>query len=247
MILTLTVRSFVFGVFCFLFAFSAIEVFGQSLRGSSASLDRQNRQAREHDFTVLRDSAQLKRFVGLELLVPVQADNDFALKDVSFPYARPEVRLFIDRLSSQYRKACGERLVVTSLTRPRTHQPRNASPRSVHPTGMALDLRRPRSGSCRQWLERVLLSLEKQRVLEATLEHRPPHFHIAIFPDAYRQYVSRITSKSSSRLATYTVQRRDTLWDIARDYGTTPSAIRRENGLRSTVIRPGQRLRMPAE
>ena len=240
-------RAFVLWLLCFLLFPNAVEVFGQSLRGSSASLDRQNKQARDHDFTVLRDPAQLKRFVALELLVPVQAGKDFVLKDVSFPYARPEVRVFIDRLSSQYRRACGERLVVTSLTRPRTHQPRNASPRSVHPTGMALDLRRPRSGSCRQWLERVLLSLEKQRVLEATLERRPPHFHVAIFPDAYRQYVSRITSESSSRLATYTVQRRDTLWDIARDYGTTPSAIRRENGLRSTVIRPGQRLRMPVE
>ena len=240
-------RAFVLWLLCFLLFPNAVEVFGQSLRGSSASLDRQNKQARDHDFTVLRDPAQLKRFVALELLVPVQAGKDFVLKDVSFPYARPEVRLFIGRLSSQYRTACGERLVVTSLTRPRTHQPRNASPRSVHPTGMALDLRRPRSGSCRQWLERVLLSLEKQRVLEATLERRPPHFHVAIFPDAYRQYVSSITSKSLSRLATHTVQRRDTLWDIARDYGTTPSAIRRENGLRSTVIRPGQRLRMPVE
>ncbi len=240
-------RSFALWLLCFLLFPNAVEVFGQSLRGSSASLDRQNEQARDHDFTVLRDPAQLKRFVALELLVPVQAGKDFVLKDVSFPYARPEVRLFIDRLSSQYRRACGEQLVVTSLTRPRTHQPRNASPRSVHPTGMALDLRRPRSGSCRQWLERVLVSLEKERVLEATLERRPPHFHIAIFPDAYRQYVSRITSNSPSRLATYTVQRRDTLWEIARDYGTTPSAIRRENGLRSTVIRPGQRLRMPVE
>ena len=234
-------------VFCFLSVFHAIEVFGQSLRGSSASLDRQNTQAKEHDFTVLRDPSQLKRFVGLKLLVPVQANNDFVLKDVSFPYARPEVQLFIGRLSSQYRRACGERLVVTSLTRPRSHQPRNASTRSVHPTGMALDLRRPRRGPCRQWLERVLLSLEGHRVLEATLERRPPHFHVAVFPVAYRQYVSRMTSGGNSRLATYTVQRRDTLWDIARDYGTTPSAIRRENKLRSTVIRPGQRLRMPTE
>ena len=234
-------------VFCFLSVFDAIEVFGQSLRGSSASLDRQNTQAKEHDFTVLRDPSQLKRFVGLKLLVPVQANNDFVLKDVSFPYARPEVQLFISRLSSQYRRACGERLVVTSLTRPQSHQPRNASTRSVHPTGMALDLRRPRRGPCRQWLERVLLSLEGHRVLEATLERRPPHFHVAVFPVAYRQYVSRMTSGGTSRLATYTVQRRDTLWDIARDYGTTPSAIRRENKLRSTVIRPGQRLRMPTE
>ena len=93
-------RSFVLWSLCFLLLTNAVEVFGQSLRGSSASLDRQNKQAQDHDFTVLRDPAQLKRFVALDLLVPVQADKDFALKDVSFPYARPEVRLFIDRLSS---------------------------------------------------------------------------------------------------------------------------------------------------
>ena len=38
--------------------------------------------------------------------------------DVSFPFARPEVELFVQRLSGQYRRACGEQLVVTSLTRP---------------------------------------------------------------------------------------------------------------------------------
>ena len=224
-----------------------VRLHGQSLRGSARSLDRQNLQATQHDFTFLRDSAQLRRFVGADLLVPVTGNHDYVLKkDVSFPYARPEVRLFIDRLSGQYRRACGDQLVVTSLTRPRSHQPRNASPRSVHPTGMAIDLRRPRRSTCRQWLERVLLSLESRRVLEATAERSPPHFHVAIFPEAYRDYVARITSRTPVQPTTYTVRRHDSLWTIARRHGTTPGAIRLENGLRSTVIHPGQRLRFPA-
>ena len=170
----------------------------QSLRGSAASLARQNHQARRHDFTYLRGTDHVRRFVGAGLLVPVGGNRDYALKDVSFPYARPEVKLFIDRLTGQHRRACGDRLVVTSLTRPRSHQPRNASPRSVHPTGMALDLRRPQTPACRRWLEQTLLYLERRQVLEATYERRPPHYHVAIFPRDYRAYVARITSGAGS-------------------------------------------------
>ena len=115
----------------------------QSLRGSSASLDRQVAQARRHDFTHLASPPQVRRFVDAGLLVHLSGNRDYTLVDVSFPFARPEVRLFVERLSSQYRGACGEQLVVTSLTRPLSHQPRNASDRSVHPTGMAIDLRVP--------------------------------------------------------------------------------------------------------
>ncbi len=75
-------------------------------------------------------------------LVQVRANRDFDLHGVSYPFARPETRTFTLRLANQYRLACGEKLVVTSLTRPLSRQPRNASSRSVHPTGMALDVRR---------------------------------------------------------------------------------------------------------
>ena len=220
----------------------------QSLRGSAASLDRQNRQARQHDFTYLRSAAQLRRFVRGGYLVPVASNGDYSLKDVSFPFARPEVKLFVERLAGQYRRACGEELVVTSLTRPQSHQPRNASPRSVHPTGMAADIRRPDRGRCRNWLEETLVDLERRRVLEATLERSPPHFHVAIFPRVYSDYVAGLNRRASSRSATqpvYTVRRRDTLWKISRRYGTTPPAIRRANGLSSTVIYPGQSLNIP--
>ena len=100
------------------------------------------------------------------------------------------MKTFIERLSDQYRDACGERLVVTSLTRPITRQPPNASAISVHPTGMAVDLRRSDSSGCRQWLETVLLDLEGKGVLEATREQYPPHYHVAVFPNPYLQYVA---------------------------------------------------------
>ena len=170
--------------------------------------------------------------------------------------ARPALKLFIDRLASQYRAACGERLVVTSLTRPLSNQPRNASRRSVHPTGMAMDLRRPYPGPCRDWLEDTLLYLEERKVLEATRESSPAHYHIALFPQPYISHVSRLTGLSATAIAasiepdggptTYTVRRRDTLWQISRRYDTTPQAIQRANGLPSSDIYPGQQLKIPS-
>lgn len=220
----------------------------QSLRGSQASLDRQNQQARAHDFTFLRDGNQVRTFAGSGLLVRLPGNSNYQLTAVSYPYGRPEVRVFVERLSSQFRAACGEQLVVTSLTRPQSGQPRNASSRSVHPTGMALDIRRHNTPACRSWLERVLLSLEGSRVLEVSLEQRPPHYHVALFPDPYRRYVAALGNKPASvSEGTYTVARRDTLWRIAQNHGTTPAAIQRANNLRNTTIYPGQKLLIPAD
>ena len=93
-------------------AFSA-PASAQSLRGSAASLDRQNSQARVHDFTYIDTPNQVRRFVDAGYLVQVRGNRDFELHAVSFPYARPEAELFIRRLAAQYRAACGEKLVVT--------------------------------------------------------------------------------------------------------------------------------------
>jgi hypothetical protein len=220
-----------------------------SLRGSAASLDEQNDQAERHDFTFVRESSQLRRFVEAGLLVPVAGNGNYRLKDVSFPYARPAVRLFIERLSEQYRRACGEQLVITSLTRPLANQPRNASPRSVHPTGMAVDVRRPTDPTCRGWLESTLLYLEEQSVIEATRERAPPHYHVAVFAEEYAGYVRLLKTRSPSQpTATnprHIVRQRDTVWQIARRYGTTPADLLKINGLRSSVIRPGQVLKIP--
>jgi LysM repeat protein len=223
-------------------------------------VDRQNRAALEHDFSFLATSAQVRKFVNDGYLVPVQPNGYFELHEVSYPFARREVQTFVERLASQYHNACGERLVVTSLTRPAAEQPRNASDRSVHPTGMAIDLRLTTNRTCRTWLERVLLDLERARVIEATRERRPAHYHIAVFPRAYADYLSK---RSGTRLAStvgdgdavavqqaaeparYRVRSGDSLWAIARKHGTTVDRIKSENALASTRIIPGQVLELP--
>lgn len=223
----------------------------QSLRGSRVSLDLQNREARRHDYTFLRRTSQLERFEEAGLLVPLEGGAHYRLHDVSFNVARPEVKLFVERLARQYDAACGEPLIVTSLTRPTSRQPANASARSVHPTGMALDLRVP-EGACRRWLERTLLALERGRVLDATLERSPLHFHVAVFPEKYLAYVSRMTGRPALALLAsvrgveqHTVRPSETLWAIAERYGTTPEEIKEVNGLTSNIIHPGQALDIP--
>lgn len=221
----------------------------QSLRGSPATVERQNEAARAHDFTFLRDGAHVRRFVDAGYLVPVRGNHDYRVKRISFPFARPEVELFLSRLGRQYEDACGEKLVVTSLTRPTTRQPRNASPRSVHPTGMAVDLRRSTNRYCREWLENLLLYLESRGVLEAVRERRPPHYHVAVFPKEYAAYVASIQSGDDAgqlarRTANYRVREGDTLWTIARNHGVSVPEIRDANDLRGSRIYPGQLLEL---
>ena len=205
---------------------AATQVAAQSLKGSSASLDLQVRVAADHDYTYLRTSAQVRTFVELGLLLQLRGNADYELHQVSFPFARPEVLVFVERLADQYRDVCKQKLVVTSLTRPLSRQPANASDRSVHPTGMAVDLRRPNIGSCRSWLEGVLLQLEDLGVLEATRESSPPHYHIVLFPRQYSSYVNRVAERRVEVVATAEVESEasDEVVDFAQDGGESEAA-----------------------
>jgi len=235
---------------------------GQSLSGGRRVMQEQFAKGEEYDYTPLRDAAHVKRFVELGLLVPVPGNADYRLHEVSFPYARPEVKLLIERLARQYRNACGEQLVVTSLTRPLNRQPPNSSRYSVHPRGMAVDLRRSNSRACRSWLEDVLLHLEASGTLDVTRERRPPHYHIAVYTREYATYVDRLTDSRSrtdnTRVANalapanssrpdvirYTVRSGDSLWEIARTYGTTVDRLKSANNLRGSRIYAGQLLQV---
>ncbi len=230
----------------------------QSLQPTPASLDRQNREARLHEYTYLVTPAQVRKFVELGYLVRVPGDRDYEVKPgVDFPYARPAVKLFLERLAADFHSGCGERLTVTSLTRPKSRQPWNASPRSVHPTGIAVDLRVPATTRCRRWLATHLVTLEGDGVLEANREHNPPHYHVAVFPEPYREYLASLDTASPAPAEApspaavaaalrYQVRRGDTLWHIAHSHGTSVDEIKAANEIRSNRIRPGQVLEIPA-
>jgi len=204
-------------------------------------MERQHQQAVQHGYSFLKTSHAVTSLVSAGDLVKVNASQHLALHGVSYAYARPPVKTLMERLSGQYFSACGEKLTVTSITRPIEKQPDNAAQDSVHPTGMAFDLRIPAKSSCRSWLENTLLSLEKEGVLDATRERRPPHYHVAVFPQPYLQYLATMSGQNRE----YIVRRGDTLSVIAARMNTSVSKLRAANGLRGDLINIGQRLEVP--
>lgn len=238
----------------------------QTLKGSRASMERQYQEAVNLGYTFMKTSSAVTKFVESGYLVRVSSNGHFELHNVSYPYVRPAVKTFVERLGSQYFAACGEKMTITSLTRPLDKQPANAAQDSVHPTGMAVDLRIPQAGKCRSWLENTLLELERTDVLDVTRERNPPHYHVAVFPQSYERYVAGVSARPAGvevaaasepaavAVATaaevetnreYVVRRGDTLSEIAAKTGASVAQLRSANGLRGDMLKIGQKLEVP--
>jgi hypothetical protein len=166
-------------------------------KGTPAKMERQHEIAVEESYSFLRTAADVKRLVASGALVPVTANADFTLSGVSFPFARPEVRSFIEHFAAQYHDSTGEGLVVTSLTRPEVAQPKNAHVLSVHPAGMAVDLRVPAATGARAWFDRALAAMQRDGLIDVTREHTPPHYHIAVFAEKWLPFAARVDSRQA--------------------------------------------------
>jgi hypothetical protein len=160
-----------------------------SLRGSPAAMAQQHRVAQEHGLPFFDTRAAIMDAVRRGELVELRGDANYEVAGfVDPPYIRSEALTFVERTAALYHQACGERLVVTSAVRPRDEQPANAHRLSVHPAGMAVDLRVSANAECREWLEAKMLELEEKRLINGIREFRPPHYHIAVFPEPYTAY-----------------------------------------------------------
>ncbi|MDQ3556629.1 MAG: LysM peptidoglycan-binding domain-containing protein [Gemmatimonadota bacterium] len=226
----------------------------QALRGSRTSVERIYGQAKSQGLTFHKSSASVRTATARGELVQLKPTANLTLHGVSYPYVLPATHTFVTRLSAQYRSACGERLVVTSATRPTYIRLANSVDKSVHPTGMAIDLRRPARASCQRWLRSTLIALNGTGTVETVEERNPPHFHVAVFPRQYLAYVggravsptpsSSVASRAAA-ISTYRVRKGDSLWTIARRHDTTVERLRRANNLRGSRLLPGQVLRIP--
>ena len=250
-------------------------VHAQSLRGSRSTVERVYERASGNGLVFYKTSGGVRSAAEKGRFVRLDGNADYRLNNVSHPYATATTRTFVERLGAQYRATCGEQMVVTSAIRPQTSQPRNSSDWSVHPTGIAVDLRKP-TGRCLTWLRKTLLALEDRGVIDGTEEKRPPHFHVVVFPAAYDAYIESLGGKSASAtadkavgpkasvaapriaLATvarmpgtatrkYRVRKGDSLWSIARRYDTTVDTIRKLNPAAAKKILPGQTLVIVAQ
>lgn len=152
-----------------------------ALRGSRASVEKMYDFARSHGYPFYLTPYTLDQAIAQGKLVPLTGDEHYELtRGVGFSYATEEAREFVTQFAPQYLAACGTPLTVTSAARPKSRQPRNANPHSVHPTGIAVDIRRPYPGPCLTWVRGALAELEARGFVEATEEHHPVHLHIAV-------------------------------------------------------------------
>ena len=238
----------------------------QTLRGSAASVDLMYTSAHSEDLQFLNTPDDIYRAAMHGALSLISVTEDLELDQATFPFVLPSTKRFADSLAHVYHTACGERLVVTSGARPLDDQPRNASPKSVHPTGMAVDFRKPRTPACLAWLRTNLVGLEDRHVIEATEERHPAHFHVAVLRQSREARITTVASSGgvapsapdstdprathgdvdhTSRAHAYRVQTGDNLWTIAHRLGTTPKRIQALNHLSTSRIRSGQTLSLP--
>jgi hypothetical protein len=175
------------------------------LDGSAASMEAQHEVAVEADYSFLRKPTDVEHLVELGRLVEIEGNAEYSLSNVSFPFARPEVEAFVESVGADYHDEFGFQLVVTSLTRPLSLQPSNAHELSVHPAGMAVDLRVPSTSTRRAWLESRLLALEDAGAIDVTRERHPSHYHVAVFADEYlpiaeREHAARMDRRARVQL-----------------------------------------------
>lgn len=152
-----------------------------ALHGSKESVEKMYSFAVSHRMPFYLTPTNVDKAIADGRLVALTGDSAYELtRGVGFSYATREVKQFVLAFAPQYLAACGVPLTVTSAARPMSNQPHNANPHSVHPTGIAVDFRRPPPGPCLTWVRGALAALETRGVVEATEEHHPIHLHVAV-------------------------------------------------------------------
>jgi hypothetical protein len=243
------------------------------LHGSKASVEKMYSFAVSHRMPFYLTPTNVDKAIADGRLVALTGDSTYELsRGVGFSYATRETKQFVLAFAPQYLAACGVPLTVTSAARPMSRQPHNANPHSVHPTGIAVDIRRPPPGPCLTWVRGALADLETRGVVEATEEHHPIHLHVAVLaqpgsrillPNMVRTVVARqapvvqppsvvasggdvgVAATAVKPPRTYVVRQGDTLWDIANRTGVKMNDLKRANGRTVSTLRPGTTLTLP--
>ena len=99
------------------------------------------------------------------------------------PYALPQTVAFLIKMSQAYSAAgCGQLIIMDAL-RLTTERPVNGSVYSVHPTGMAVDIRTKYIPiECADWLRAYVSQKEAAGEVDGTQELRPEHLHVVVVP-----------------------------------------------------------------
>lgn len=153
--------------------------------GELSTSERQYLFAVANEFLFIENEAAYHRAIADGHLVRLQHPG--LTVAARRPYVLPATAAFIYRLTDDFNESGCTGLRVNDATRLVSERPRNGSVFSVHPAGMAADLRIINlSERCYQVLSHLLHQAEAEVRTDATREHYPPHYHIVVIPEERR-------------------------------------------------------------
>ena len=113
-------------------------------------------------------------------LMDLRENPNLRFYKVSYYYVKPSTKIWLDKFEFESRPVCGDELWVTSAMRPVNMKLWNSSPISVHPTGMAVDLRIPKRNDCYKWFLSHFDRDKKLGLIDYIIEKVEPNFHVAV-------------------------------------------------------------------
>lgn len=165
------------------------------LHGSHDSLVRQNEEIDRLGLPRIADDEQLENLEQQHLLVPIQESSLLTIHPRLAPenrFCKPWTRAFLRDLAAAHYRQFHTPIQVNSAVRTVAQQERlrrynhNAAPssgdtESSHVAGLTVDISRRGMGRAeRKWMERYLLELKDQGLIETAEERREPVFHIMV-------------------------------------------------------------------
>ncbi len=153
------------------------------------------RYAKDSGYEFAATKERLLELVKEGTLVELEETESLKFNNVSRPYALPVVAEFVYRIADQYNygQRCGP-LWLNGAARDIAFQQTlgNGSAKSVHPTGMPIDLKSTgHTPRCRDWLENTLLEIEAAKRIDFTKERSPAHYHISVATHEYEAWLER--------------------------------------------------------
>ncbi|MEN9920833.1 MAG: hypothetical protein RL538_726 [Candidatus Parcubacteria bacterium] len=147
--------------------------------GEVSSSQQQHRYALLENLPFMTSEAEYQSSIASGRLV--RLEGPYLEMHARRPYVLPSTAAFVLELSRGYFEfGCG-RLVVKDAARLVSEQPSNGSTFSVHPAGMAVDVRtkyiRP---ECADWLRAYISEKEAEGKVDGTQEWRPEHLHVVV-------------------------------------------------------------------
>ena len=147
--------------------------------GCQTTSEQQHHYARKMMLPLMTTEAEYQARIASGYYVPFEGPYLQLL--AKRPYALPSTVAFVNAMAKEYQATGCGRLIVRGALRLTTERPPNGSIHSVHPAGMAVDIRTNHiPATCAEWLRNYLREKEALGEVDGTHELKPEHLHVVV-------------------------------------------------------------------